>query len=68
MYQTLELWIISENKIETCGEIRIKWGDAVLFLDVREGPAKLKINFTRPYFVFVQVTKIEILSQIDSFQ
>ena len=31
MYQTLEFLIISENKIETCGEIRIKWGDAVLF-------------------------------------
>ena len=31
MYQTLELWIISENKIETCGEIRIKLGDAALF-------------------------------------
>ena len=38
MYQTLEFWIISENnefqligenKIETCGEIGIKWGDAV---------------------------------------
>ena len=31
MYQTLKFWIISKNKIEICGEIQIKWGDAVLF-------------------------------------
>ena len=48
----LRFFIISENEIETCREIRIKWGAAmgaaVLFLDMRVGLAKLLINFTRP--------------------
>ena len=38
MYQILKFWIISKNKIETCGEIRIKWGDAVLFQTCARGP------------------------------
>ena len=29
--QILEFFIIGENKIETCGKIRIKWGNTVLF-------------------------------------
>ena len=35
--QTLKFFIIGENKIETCGKIQIKLGDAVLFCTCARG-------------------------------
>ena len=49
MFQTFsKLFITSEDKIEICGEIRIKWSEAVLFSHILVGPTKLQTNFIRP--------------------
>ena len=53
IFQTLEFLFVIESKIETCEEIWIKLDDAVLFSDMRVGPAKLLINFTRPNMRYV---------------